>query len=325
MQELDRGGLEEIEAFVAVAETGGFAAAAKKVERDASVISRRVSQLEARLGVRLLVRTTRRVALTEAGESYLKRVQVILEELSAANIEVTERAAAPQGLLRVSAPVTFGRLWLAPLIAGFLRQYEHIRVDLRLSDRIVDLVAEGFDVAVRVGVLPSSTLQSRRIGGHRMLLAASPTYLKAAGTPRLPEDLPRYDCIGFTGNSSWPDWRLQHSSKRKLVRPVCRYVTDNSEAALAAAKDGVGIILAPDWLAGPALHDGTLVEILRGWTVKGDGGIYTVLPPGRLIPKKSRAFIDYLAAELKIAGQWTRVPTGDGRGRLKRTAPKAST
>jgi DNA-binding transcriptional LysR family regulator len=309
MQELDRGGLEEIEAFVAVAELGGFAAAAKKIGRDASVISRRVSQLEARLGVRLLVRTTRRVALTEAGESYLKRVQVILEELSAADVEVTERAAAPQGLLRVSAPVTFGRLWLAPLVAGFLKQYAHIRVDLRFTDRVVDLVAEGFDVAVRVGVLPSSSLQSRRIGDHRMLLAASPAYLSAAGTPRRPEDLPRFDCVGFTGNSSWPDWRLQHNSKRKLVRPVCRYVTDNSEAALAAAIDGAGIMLAPDWLAGAALHEGALVEILRGWTVKGDGGVYTVLPPGRLIPKKSRAFIDYLAAELKVTGGWKRSPT----------------
>lgn len=313
MQESDRGGLEEIEAFVAVAELGGFAAAAQKIERDASVISRRVSQLEARLGVRLLVRTTRRVALTEAGESYLKRVQVIIEELSAANLEVTERAAAPQGLLRVSAPVTFGRLWLAPLIARFLKQHEHIRVDLRFSDRIVDLVAEGFDVAVRVGVLPSSSLQSRRIGGHRMLLAASPAYLKAAGTPKAPEDLTRFDCIGFTGNSSWPDWRLQRNSRRKLVRPVCRYVTDNSEAALAAAIDGAGIILAPDWLAGPALHQGTLVELLPGWTVKGDGGVYTVLPPGRLVPKKSRVFVDYLAAGLRVTGDWSRVPSRPGK------------
>lgn len=203
LQELSSGGLEEIEAFVAVAELGGFAAAARMIERDASVISRRVSQLEARLGVRLLVRTTRRVALTEAGESYLKRMQLILEELAAANVEIRERAASPQGLLRVSAPVTFGRIWLAPLIAGFLKKYEHIRVDLRFSDRIVDLVAEGFDVALRVGVLPSSSLQSRKIGGHRMLLAASPGYLKAAGTPKRPEDLQSFDTIGFTGNSSW--------------------------------------------------------------------------------------------------------------------------
>jgi DNA-binding transcriptional LysR family regulator len=104
------------------------------------------------------------------------------------------------------------------------------------------------------------------------------------------------------------------------VRPVCRFVTDNSEAALAAALEGAGVLLAPDWLVGPALHEGALVEILRGWTVKGDGGVYTVLPPGRLIPKKSRAFIDYLAAELKVTGQWARVPTGEeGKNRLKRT------
>jgi len=141
-----------------------------------------------------------------------------------------------------------------------------------------------------------------------MLLAASPKYLKAAGTPTRPEDLPSFDCIGFTGNSSWPDWRLQKNSRRKLVRPAYRYITDNSEAALAAAIDGAGIILAPDWLAGTALHYGTLVEILPGWTVKGDGGVYTVLPPGRLIPKKSRAFVDYLAAELKGERGWQRSP-----------------
>jgi len=309
MQELtDRTELEGIEAFVAVAELGGFSAAANRIERDASVISRRVSQLEARLGVRLIARTTRRVALTEAGEIYLRRVQIILEELAAANVEVAEKAAEPRGLLRVSAPMTFGRVWLAPLVAGFLKQHEHIRLDLRFSDRIVDLVAEGFDVAVRVGVLPNSSLHSRKIGAHRMLLAASPAYLKAAGTPRKPADLQRFDCIGFTGNLSWPDWKLQFNSERKLIKPVCRYVTDNSEAALAAAIDGAGIVLVPDWLAGPALHEGRLIEILRGWTVKGEGGIYTVLPTGRLMPKKSRAFVDYLAAELKVARNWQRPP-----------------
>ncbi|WP_439543336.1 LysR family transcriptional regulator [Hyphomicrobium sp.] len=308
MQELARADFDGIEAFVAVAELGGFAAAAKKIERDASVVSRRVSQLEARLGVRLLVRTTRRVALTEAGEAYLKRLQAVLEELSAANLEVRDMAAAPQGLLRVSAPSTFGRLWLAPLIAGFLEQHALIRVDLRFSDRMVDLLAEGFDLAVRVGVLPSSSLQSRKIGGHRMLLAAAPAYLKRRGTPKTPDDLAHHDCIGFTGNASWPDWRLQFGARRKTVRPPCRYVTDNSEAALAAGIGGAGVILAPDWLAGPALHDGSLREILRGWTVKGDGGIYTVLPTGRLIPKKSRAFIDYLAAKLKVTGDWKRTP-----------------
>ena len=144
-----------------------------------------------------------------------------------------------------------------------------------------------------------------------MLLSASPNYLRSAGTPKRPEDLLDFVCVGFTGNSSWPDWRLQNGAKRKLVRPVCRFVTDNSEAALVAAVDGAGVILAPDWLVGTSLHEGKLVEILRGWTVKGDGGVYTVLPPGRLAPKKSRAFVDYLTTALKPTGQWTRSPRGD--------------
>ncbi len=129
--------------------------------------------------------------------------------------------------------------------------------------------------------------------------------------------------MGFTGNSSWPDWRLQHGAKRKLVRPVCRFITDNSEAALAAAVDGAGIILAPDWLVGTSLHEGRLVALLGGWTVKGDGGVYAVLPPGRLIPKKSRAFVDYLTTELKPTGEWSRIPGRDkGVGRSRKAAPK---
>jgi DNA-binding transcriptional LysR family regulator len=304
MQELDRAYLDGIEAFAAVAELGGFGLAAEKLERDASVISRRVTQLETRLGVRLLARTTRKVAVTEAGETYLRRVQVILEELAAANVEVTEKASVPSGLLRVSAPVTFGTLWLAPLVSGFLRQYDSIRLDLRLSDRMVDLVSEGFDVAVRVGVLPSSSFQARKIGSHRMLLAAAPSYLKAKGRPKRPEDLINFDCIGFTGNSSWPDWRLQRETERKLIRPHCKYVTDNSEAALRAAIDGIGVVLAPDWLAGPALGSGALVEVLPGWSVRSDGGVYAILPPGRLAPRKSRVFVEYLSAELRLAKQW---------------------
>lgn len=307
-QSLGGQGLEEIEAFVAVAEAGSFASAAKRIGRDASIVSRRVGMLETDLGVRLLVRTTRRVALTEAGETYLRRVQIVLEELATANLEATERAAAPQGLLRVSAPTAFGRMWLAPVIADFLKQHLNIRVDLRLSDRIVDLVADGFDLAVRVGILPSSSLQSRKVAEHRMLIAASPDYLKLAGKPKAPEDLLQHKCIGFTGNSYWPDWPLQSATRRKLIKPNFRFITDHSEAALIAATDGMGIVLAPDWLAGPSIHGGSLIEVMKGWSVKGEGGIYVVLPPGRLVPGKSRAFVDYVAAHLKRTSNWKHTP-----------------
>jgi DNA-binding transcriptional LysR family regulator len=303
MQEfLERAGLEEIEAFVAVAELGGFAAAAAKVGRDVSVVSRRVSLLEKRLGVRLLARTTRRVSLTEAGSLYLKRVQLVLEELAAANQEVSERAGRPRGLLRVSVPMTFGRRWLAGLLPKFLASQPEIQVDVRYSDRFVDLVAEGFDVAVRVGLLGSSSLVSKKIAEHRMLLCASPRFLAAHATPKSPSDLTKIACVGFAGHSFWPDWPLQKAGKRKTIRPMGPLVTDNAEAALVAAIEGLGVTLAADWLAGPALRSGQLVEVLPGWTVKAGGGVYAVMPPGRLVPAKTRAFVEFLSTTLK--GLW---------------------
>jgi DNA-binding transcriptional LysR family regulator len=303
MQELlDRAGLEEIEAFVAVAELGGFAAAATRVGRDASVVSRRVSLLEKRLGVRLLARTTRRVSLTEAGTLYFKRVQVVLEELAVANQEVSERAGSPRGLLRISVPDTFGRRWLAAMIPNFLAAHPEIRADVRYSDRFVDLVAEGFDVAVRVGILRNSSLVSKKIAEHRMLLCASPGFLAERGTPKSPNDLAGMPCLGFTPHSFWPDWPLQKAGKRKTIRPMGPLVTDNAEAALVAAIAGLGVVLAADWLAGPALRSGKLVEVLPGWTVKGDGGVYAVMPPGRLVPAKTRAFVEFLSTSLR--GLW---------------------
>jgi DNA-binding transcriptional LysR family regulator len=305
MQEMfERGGLELLSAFGAVAETGSFTAAAKRLDRDASIISRRVSQLEQQLGVRLLSRTTRRVALTEAGALYHRRIQGILEELSDATREAMDVAGSPQGLLRVSLPVTFGRQWITPLLPDFLARYPQIRIDARFSDRQVDVVADGFDVAIRVGVLRDSSLMSRRLASYRYLLVASPDYLARRGKPRTPDDLKHHACIGFTGLVSWPDWPLVRGKQRKTVRPSGPFIADNSEAVLAAAIAGAGITYTADWLAGPALREGKLVEVLRGWGGKGDGGVYAILPPGHLIPVKTRIFVDEIAKSIKAG--WAR-------------------
>lgn len=159
--------LEQLEAFAAVAETGSFTTAARKLGRDASVISRRLSQLDEQLGVRLMSRTTRRVTLTEAGKLYYRRIQVILDELAQANREASDIATSPQGVLRVSLPVTFGRQWIAPLLPAFLKQHPQIRIDAHFSDRRVDLVADGFDIAIRVGTLRDSSLTVRKIASYR--------------------------------------------------------------------------------------------------------------------------------------------------------------
>lgn len=300
MQELfERGGLELLAAFVAVADSGSFTEAAKRLGRDASVVSRRVSQLEEELGVSLFSRTTRRVVLTEVGARYYRRVQGLLEELSSASREASDIAASPQGLLRVSVPVTFGRQWIAPLLPRFIASHPHIRLDVRFSDRFVDVVAEGFDVAIRVGRIRDSSLTARKIASYRNLLVAAPAYLQAHGKPRTPEDLKKHTCIGFTGYAGWPDWSLSKVGKRKTIRPRGPLAADNSEVVLSVAIAGAGITFTSDWLAGPALREGKLREVLPGWGGKGEGGVYAVLPPGRLVPAKTRLFVDEVARSIK--------------------------
>ncbi|TXN22665.1 LysR family transcriptional regulator [Methylobacterium sp. WL9] len=311
MQELlEPGGFEELTAFVAVAEAGSFAAAAKVLERDASVLSRRVSQLERRLGVRLLSRTTRRVTPTEAGAAYFTRVQGVLEELASASREASDHAASPQGLVRVSIPIVFGRQWIAPMLPTFLARYPDIRLDVRTSDYFIDVVAEGFDVAIRVtaGAQRDSTLTTRKIASYQNLLVASPGYLAANGIPEKPADLTRHRCLGFTGSTAWPDWPLVREGKRQTVRPACSLTADHSEVLLMAAVGGAGIAFAADWLAGPALRDGTLVEVLPGWVGREDGGVYAILAPGRLVPAKTRLFVDEVANVIKAG--WACRPNG---------------
>lgn len=295
----NRASFEELAAFVAVVEANGFSVAAKVVGRDPTILSRRVSQLENRLGVRLLSRTTRRVVLTEVGAIYYARIRALLDELDSATMEASNLASSPQGLLRISLPFTFGRQWITPLLPGFTAKYPNIKMDVRFSDRLVDLVAEGFDVAIRVGSLRSSSLTAKKIASFGYILAASPAFIARRGQPNKPEELGEFPCLGFTSLSTWPEWRLRKGSQRKTVRPEGPVVTDNSEAMLQAAIDGTGIILAADWLAGPAIREGRLVEILPGWTGDESGGIYAVMPPGRLVPAKTRLFVDEITESIR--------------------------
>lgn len=300
MQELlESGGLELLAAFVAVADTGSFTEAAKSLGRDASVVSRRISLLEQKLGVRLLSRTTRRVSLTEVGTLYHRRVQTLLDELAVANREASNIAASPQGLLRVSVPVTFGRQWVAPLLPSFIDRHPLIRIDVRFSDRLVDVVADGFDVAIRVGVLRDSTLISRKIASYRNLLVAAPSYLARHGKPRTPDDLAQHACLGFSGHADWPDWLMMKDGKRKTVRPAGPLIADNSEVVLMAALEGAGITFTPDWLAGPEIRTGRLVEVLPGWSGRAEGGVYAILPPGQLMPTKARLFVEEVTKSIK--------------------------
>lgn len=300
-----RGGLEQVEAFLAVAELGSFAAAASRIGRDASAISRRVSMLEVRLGIRLLSRTTRRVAMTDAGGVFYRRAQLALEELATASEEAVAGAGVVSGRLRIAVPNAFGRLWVSPMLPKFCQLFPEVRLDVRFDDRYVDIIGEGYDAAIRVGAMRSSTLVSRRIAGSRSVLYAAPNYLKKFGAPRTPDELSNHACIGFTGHSFWPDWPLQKGAAKRTIKPTGPLVTDNSEANLSAAIAGLGVVLATDWLASAAVRAGQLSEVLSGWSAGGEGGVYVVMPPGKLVPAKTRAFVDFVTDEFRSLGDWS--------------------
>jgi DNA-binding transcriptional LysR family regulator len=298
------GDLEQIETFLAVAEHGGFAAAARVRGRDPSVLSRRVEALERRLGVRLLTRTTRKVALTEVGAAYLQKVRTILAELAAADAEAAEGAARPRGLLRATMPRTFARLWIAPWLPAFLREYPEIEVELELGDRYCDLVAEGFDLAIRFGGLADSSLVVRHLASFETIICASPAYLAEAGTPDTLDDLNGHRCLGLMVPNVWPDWHLRRADERATVRVAGQFRSDDGGSMVAAALNGGGIMLASEWSIGKYIASGQLIRVLPEWRLDHEGNAHILLPPGRLVPAKTRVFVDRLIAEFTPSPPW---------------------
>lgn len=295
--------LSEIAAFVSIAETGSIAAAARRMSRDATVISKRLSSVEAKLGVRLVERTTRRLVLTEAGRTYLDRVAPLLTELDTANREAASLAdGEPRGHLRLSLPSTFSRMWLTPLILEFLQAHPKVSIEAEYSNRFADLVGEGFDLAVRIGELSDSRLVARRIGSRRRLVCASPAYLERRGAPAHPHDLLDHACLSFTGRPDPLRWsfRAPDGSTASVVvsGPLA---SDDADLLLQVARAGAGILYSTDWHAGEALARQQLVEILHGWTLVDEGAIYLITPGGGGLPPKTRAFADFIARRLAQA------------------------
>lgn len=293
MKNMDRH--TEIQSFVAVAVRGGFGQAAESLDTTASVVSRRVQALENRLGIRLLQRSTRRVSLTEAGARYLERCQRWLEELQAADAELHELASAVRGCLRVSVPANFGRLHVIPAMPELLARYPELDLDLDFSDRYVDLVNEGFDVAIRVGRLEDSSLQARLLAPNRRLLVASPGYLENRGQPGSPGELARHSCLHFGYYRDGASWRMEKDGRSEEVAVRGRVRANYAEALLAAALDHQGILLSASFLVAPYLRDGRLLPVLPDWSIP-ESGIYAVYPASRLLAPKVRAFIDFFAA-----------------------------
>lgn len=284
----------EMRTFSAVVKAGSFIKAADTLGFSKAAVSRYVRDLEARLGVRLLHRTTRRLSLTEEGKVFYARCLELLSGVEEAEAEVSTRSGAARGLLRVNAPVTFGITHLAPLWGGFHELHPQVRLDVTLSDRVVDLIEEGYDLAIRIATLPASTLISKRLGGTRMALCASPSYLKAHGMPRHPDDLARHTVIAYSYWSTGDEWTFDGPEGSVSVRVNPCMHTNSGDTCRAMALAHQGVILQPTFLVGDDLADGTLVELMPEFR-SIELGIYAIYPTRKHVAPKVRALIAFLA------------------------------
>lgn len=291
--------LNEMEAFVRVVDLGGFTDAARKMGLSKSAVSKHVASLEDRLGARLLNRTTRRVSPTDIGLAFYDRAIRVLAEAREADAMVSAMQDAPRGELRVSAPVSFGTRVLAPAVASFLRAYPDIGVHMVLDDRFVELVAEGYDLAIRVGELPDSSLRARKLAEADLHVVASPVYLAEHGTPGSLAELADHNLLHYSNLSSGNFWRLQGpGGQERQVRAVGRLTVNNGDALRTAAEQGLGIAMLPSFILGDAVETGTLVELLPE-AKRPPMGVFAVYPQGRFPQPKLRVFIDHLVEALK--------------------------
>lgn len=289
--------------FAAIVDKNGFAPAAKALGISKTMVSKHLAAMEDRLGVRLLHRTTRKVGLTEIGAEYLRRCQDILQLVEEADGRLLESASHPRGLLRVNAPVSFSEQHLAPCIADYRRQYPDVQIDLVVNDRVIDLIEEGFDLAVRIGRLKDSSLIARRLAPAHIVLAASPAYLAARGTPEKPEDLIRHDCLRYAYSDERDEWRFEGKGQARTIRVKGPFSSNNGMILMQAAIDGQGIAALPTFIIGHALRDGRLVEILARHKPQ-DRAIYAVFPANRHLSPKVRSFVDFLVARFSGRPYW---------------------
>ncbi|MER9902252.1 LysR family transcriptional regulator [Mesorhizobium sp. M0130] len=307
-QSYEPAALAEMAAFAAIAEARSFTKAAARIGRDATILSRRLASLEERLGVRLLHRTTRSVSLTEAGLEFLVRVRAILAAVDEAEAAASAHAGGgPRGVLRLALPGSFGRMWIGPLLPQFLAEFPDVRIEAEFSNRFVDLVAENFDVAVRLGALEDSRLVARKVATRRRLLCAAPSYLARRGTPTEPEALLEHSCLGFSGFQTFPAWEMTDSTGRRVSIEVSGpLVTDDAEVLVEAAVQGVGLMMSTDWLVGRELADGRLVPVLEDWTLADEGAVYVVMPSAKGQAAKTRAFADWIGKRFAPVPPWRR-------------------
>jgi DNA-binding transcriptional LysR family regulator len=283
--------IEAMQTFVTVADLQGFAPAARKLGLSPPAVTRLIAALEERLGTRLLQRTTRKVALTDAGARYLERARRILADIEEAELAAESERTRPTGRLVVSAPVGFGRLHVSPVMSAYLKRYAEVSGELRLEDRMVNLVEDGVDLAVRIGQLPDSSLVARQVGEMRRIVVASPAYLKARGEPKTPEAIGAHQIIQFGGSALTGEWRFARDGEELRINVAPRLTSNVADAAIQYAEAGGGLTRVLAYQAADAIRRGRLKVVLQKFELPALP-VQIVYPTSRLLSAKVRAFID---------------------------------
>jgi len=286
-------GFGAIPVFVAVVEQGGFSSAAQVLGISKSAVSKRIGLLEQHLGVKLLQRTTRKISLTEAGEHYFAHAKVAHGAAKDAEDAVTQLQGEPQGRLRINAPMSFGRLHLAPLIPKFLARFPKINIDLVMDDKHVDLVGDGFDVAIRAGVLPDSSLIARKLAPLNSVICASPGYLKKQGHPSTPEQLKDHNCLLYSYANQLNSWTFMDDKESHVIEVSGNYQVNNSEALREALVQDMGVARLPTFVAAADIESGTLVQVLPEYKMPHIT-IYALFLERQYMPAKVRVFLDFV-------------------------------
>ncbi|MGL4637311.1 MAG: LysR family transcriptional regulator [Beijerinckiaceae bacterium] len=292
--------LAELDIFARVVTAGSMSAAGREIGLSPPVVSKHIKSLEERLGTRLLQRTTRQLALTESGQGFYERVVAILASVDEAEAWVSRRTAAARGVLRVSAPTSFGRMHLAPHLVDFLKQYPDITVDLSLSDQFVDIVAEGFDLAIRIADLADSSLVARKLAPNHRVLCATPDYLATHGEPVTLADLSSHKLLVHNVDF----WRLENAGGVSTVKVESAIRTNSSEVIREAVLAGVGIALRSTWDVGPEIDSGKLRIVLPDWHASARVAVYAVYPSRRHLAHKVRVFMDFLNGRFGQPPYW---------------------
>lgn len=295
--------VSEMGVFVRVVQSGSFSAAARSLDLTPSAISKQIGRLEDRLGTRLFNRTTRRLNLTEVGSGFYERCRQILSDIDEAEQAVADLRTTPRGTLKLALPAAFGRLHVVPVLPGYLQRFPDMRIDLNQNDRLIDIVAEGMDLAIRIGDLSDSSLIARRLAPNRRVVCAAPAYFAQLPVPEQPQDLVDHNCLVYTYRASRNDWRFDGPEGEETVQVSGNLEANSAEALQSAVLSGLGIGLLPMWLIGADLKAGRMIEVLPQYHVP-DSAVYAVYPPGRHLSPKVRSFVDYLADHFSSGLDW---------------------